>query len=892
MSEHVDLQFRPSLIIFVGDTGRQIHEQFFGPEKLLANLDQSLRQSVGLLYLQAQQNEIEPLPSDAEFPADPDIPRNKGSMQETIYRSLVSVQLDRRRLAVNTAGYAMPNPRTQILIVGDLEKENALQMAEVLRIVREMVLQNGFDTNVCYFLNSYKPLLDDHSPKLKKYLDDRATSLKWIDYEVANFCYLYEHMIRYPFPVFVGELGVRYATAEALLALVATGISSSLTYDEEMRLPARLEDYGQRVGSMSTIMIKFPRVEAREYCSILLSCELIQKWQDDLNRGHIADAEYKGLLGSASSMVDKIKQSIEDSMPRPLAEKSLCPSLDILRKSNLPTSNLASTRRVDLHYQLLECTKDLFTFFSYEAIYHEYSSQKYRYESWSDVANKRFDKTMENSYVRWESKARQAWEAASNRIEEEIKDTIDDLWAREYNGLGMARIYVVELDNRLSQLADEIAQWGQRHDIAYQDAYIHFKRLTEERDNWEFDDIKGGGTSVITNSAPSTLGSQCLPAHEEEIAYNLKQRAEWKQHLLPSLSVLIAISFLAWTMAVLMLGLFHLPPGILISLGLSLVAFIAVGGLMLRYQYQQQVTAAQQDILNFYRCYYIYRCEKFEDAQRDSLMMIMRSRVISMRKRFEDMSTFLSNIRSEALKDAEQISDQLFNGPAGIHDIFIANGERLQRHGKYTLNDVAKQVTRLRTTNPLEEWHRTSEKIKNELIRIFRTASVSLIDMTSEDAQKYINDFTRKIVDHYIIGSLVSISAALDKPEIWREVFDRVGKPLYSARVGICEPRLRFVCGCSQDLRKSLQYIPSDAITVETKSPEWLLVAAFFRGGEPTALNTDNLFLPKSGSASANMQAQRSTAAQTSPPQPIANAQNLYLDDDATRPRRQPFSGH
>jgi len=862
MSEHVYLQFRPSLIIFVGETGRQIHEQFFGPKKLLANLDQPLRQSVGLLQVQTQQNEIEPLPSEAEFPDDPDVPKTKGSIQETIYRSLASVQLDRRRLAINSAGYAVPNPRTQILIVGDLEKENALQMAEVLRIVREVVRQNGFETNVCCFLNSYKPQTDDHSPKLKKYLDDRGTALKWIDYEIANFCYLYEHMIRYPFPVFVSESEVRYATAEALLALVATGISSSMVYEEEMRLPARVEDYGQQVGSMSTSMIKFPHVEAREYCSALLSCELVQKWQDDLNRGDIADAESRELLHSAHRMADKIKQSIEDSMPRPLAEESQCPSLDILRQKNSPTSNLTNVRQVEIHRQLIAYTEDLFTTFSYEAIHREYRNQKQRDESWSDVADKRFGKAMEDSYARWESKACQAWEAASNRVGEEVKDTVDNLWTREYNGLGIACIYVVELDNRLNRLADEIIQWELQHDTAYKKACSRFKQLAEERDDWKLDDdANGGATSVIISVAPSAPGPQYLPGQEEKIVFNLKRRAEWKQNQVPSLGVLIATSFLAWIPVALTLELFNLPIGVLMALDVSLATVAIIGGFVLRYQRQQQVTAARRDILDFYRCYYIHRCEKYEDLQRDGLMGTLRKRVTHIRERLEDMSAFLSKISSEARKDAEQVIDQLFNGPAGIHDIFIANGERLQRHGKHTLDDVAKQVTRLRVNYSIEEWHRTPEKMKNELIRTLRTASVNLIEMTQEDAWKYINGFTGKIVDCYLTGSLVSISAALDKPEIWREVLDRVGKPLYSARVGIREPRLLFVCGCSQDLGKSSQYIPSDAITVETKSSEWLLVTAFFRGGEPTTLNTDNLFPRKSVPAPADIQAQRSTGA-------------------------------
>src|SRR5450759_1289753 len=85
MGEHIRLRFRPSLIIFVGKTGGLIHDQFFGPKKLLANLDQPLRQSVGLLQVKTPEedqyvdDEIEPLPSDIIFPDDDeDMPKPEG----------------------------------------------------------------------------------------------------------------------------------------------------------------------------------------------------------------------------------------------------------------------------------------------------------------------------------------------------------------------------------------------------------------------------------------------------------------------------------------------------------------------------------------------------------------------------------------------------------------------------------------------------------------------------------------------------------------------------------------------------------------------------------------------------------------------------------------------
>jgi hypothetical protein len=93
------------------------------------------------------------------------------------------------------------------------------------------VRENRFDTLVSYVLNCYKPQ-PDHSQTLDGTAAPGKPN-KWVDRELANFCYLFEHMLTEPFPVFITEAEGRYAAAEMLFGLIATGITPSST----LRMP-------------------------------------------------------------------------------------------------------------------------------------------------------------------------------------------------------------------------------------------------------------------------------------------------------------------------------------------------------------------------------------------------------------------------------------------------------------------------------------------------------------------------------------------------------------------------------------------------------------------------------------------------------------------------------
>jgi hypothetical protein len=187
--------------------------------------------------------------------------------------------------------------------------------------------------------------------------------------------------------------------------------------------------------------------------------------------------------------------------------------------------------------------------------------------------------------------------------------------------------------------------------------------------------------------------------------------------------------------------------------------------------------------------------------------------------------------------------------PTGQRDIFIANGERLQREGKNTLESFAGQISQKRVKEPVEEWHQSSADMKRQLILQFRQQAQSLMEMSDEDAQAQIRRFVTDITRAYFKGPLVELQYALDKENIWREARDRVETPLYRIDIGKTTREFFFVCGRAWDVNKGLRYLPNDARHVRTSDVhDWILLATFFQGGLPETINPDILF-PEKGQA-------------------------------------------
>ncbi|HLX39577.1 MAG TPA: hypothetical protein VKR42_03555, partial [Ktedonobacteraceae bacterium] len=745
MSEQLEMQFRPTLIISVGKAGTLIREylspyHYGEPERyltepissyhLLSNLDRPLQNSVGLLHVNTEGNgaapEIAiPFPVIKAFPTtDPDIPMKKGDLREMIEHALISVQLDRRILDIRTVGYAVPNPRTQVFIVGEPNEDNKRWMSKILKFVREIARDYHFELPACYFLNSYRNPID-YSAQLKKALGNPLDN--WQLFELANFSYLYEQMISYPAPVFVNQNESRYATAEGLLALAATGISSLPAFEDAMQLPVTLEDYSNHVGNLSTSMVVFPRAMTRRYCSARLSNLLMQQWQHDLSVTSIPGARRVLEREAAQRLADGIESWIEESKPRPMAEESSWPGFGIVFQKNHPESEQARYRQVEAYRQMENQTENLFTVFSQSDIADLYKHRRDKAETWAMITDSECGKAV-GLYPQWERAAKNAWQMLSDRINAEIRLQVDSRWSENKDGFEVARIYVDALDDQMTNVMDHVRQWRHDHEAEYKTQQARFLKLA--KGDWDIDenqpnivgagllaggqasptmsnvDIRtnSGSTSLITNNGggggltggPATpipsAGSQHLPQMEADIARDLRLRASWKQNHVPPPATLGSAGFMGWLALALATSIPHLPQSIDLTLKGILALAFAGSSLYLYLRRMHECKVAQEDALDFYRLYYIHECEKREDLQRINLLRMLRGRVKRIRQRLDDMTTFLSNVRRNADAEAELVRDQLFHGPAGVRDIFVANGERLQEFGDHTLDSIASKV--------------------------------------------------------------------------------------------------------------------------------------------------------------------------------------------------------
>jgi hypothetical protein len=941
MPTRIPLQFRPSLLIFVDEEGEHIHNHF-SPAKLLASLEPPLRQGVGLIRVQVSPDIVSMNPEDSlrgiplslenngGFPVD--MPTEEGPLEYVITETLRGVQLSRRLDALDRAGYPVPEWRTQIFIVGHAESD---LMAEVFKLVRRLLDRNNFDTHVCYVLSGFPQSLKREQnkhpdPKQDAALDQdaaaqdtiqqnaaatppptsggasstsststvsaslggtpaagigRTSKIPWGDLELANFCYLYEDRMTYPAVAFVTRNECDYAAAAGLFALIATGMTATSQFRQELDPRRNPTDY-DRIGTMSTSMIMFPRAYVRAYCSAQLGADLMDQWIKDIETGSISGSELDNQRAEAKRAVSNIERWLKDSEPRPGAngdeplnddEGSRWPTLAILRRESLPPEDQLRYRR------LRDQTRYLFELFSYEAIATTYKDSRKRDDLWVRFAVQRADNAV-GVFSKWDQVATMAWEVAHVEVCRQVRDTLDHIWPSSSNGIRLARVYIDELDDRLGQLANQLGNWRESHKHDYEEAIKDFAMAA--RGPWDnkgqsivgdkdpgaqqlkpVGAAKGGvgnaggpvifgeGAEAQENRNQAAAVFQHMPRREREIADRLGQRVLWKQSLVPKLPVLIAMeSIVAPLLAIILWGMlwklfpilmnrpiwFTLVPVLLVA-----VALITLGNEIFRRRLRKDVKEAREDLLKFYRRYFAYRCEVREDFLRLRLMGPLRRRVQRMRERLDSMNDFLGDVREGLEEEATQADHDLFNGPSASRDIFIANGERLEQVGSNTLEQFAGHLALQRRRNPVQIWHRTREEMRDELLRVLVQHPRSIIDMdemNEEDAQEFINNFTQAIVEAYLRGPLVDIHAALDKPEIWQNVQFRAQRALYGAHVGAREPQMLFICGRNFDLAQGRPYIPNEANLVETRNPEWLLVAAFFRGTPWRNLNFLDLF--------------------------------------------------
>ncbi|HEX7967520.1 MAG TPA: hypothetical protein VF502_04830, partial [Stellaceae bacterium] len=736
MSSVVRLQFRPSILIFIGESGRNIYEHL---TSLFAVLPEDLHGGVGMLavserapHAYAQVLSLLGADDDAAT-AREDARGEAGPLAELLAAMLRRVQSDREIRAIQQRGYAVPVPQTQIFIAGHTTSP-AFPM--VLDAVAEELRRSRITTQICYVLSDV-PHDTESLPSWQRHLLGDAGQMPEV-----NFSFLYEEMGQRG--TFHSQAETEYAAAEALFALVATSIESAPVVHQTTQKTLTTTDVDQRLGSLGTSLIAFPRAAAERYCTDLLGAELMRGWTDTIS-AKADDALRREQRERAERDGEAIYRHLSDREERPLAGGPLQPDLAFLREHH----------ESQLH-QLQQRTEELFSAFAYDSVADEYAGNATG-ESWATLAARREGNAILAFHV-WEQLARATWIAAAEDVERRIGAAVNELWLREESGVRRALAYVERLDEGFDLLRERLSTWRTGHRQEYDRELAELDRLS--RGPWI--PVDRAPTTVPTNTGdPATAARnpanadtiilpenaridgaalQTTPTHlprrEQEIVRRLALRADWLESQTPSIPNLAAAGVMGVAPIVVM-ALHALPlqfaaqPLVIVGVIALAAALAFLASWLVRRHAVRLAGDARDDVLRVYRRFYAYRCERREDELRVVLVGPLRRRVKRMRERLEHMQSFVESVQQALAADAEITRDQLFDGPSSLRDIYVANGERLTRDGEYTLTHFYAEVTRRRLANAHEDesWHRSPEQMVQRLRQWLGSRYANVLDL-------------------------------------------------------------------------------------------------------------------------------------------------------------------
>lgn len=852
MAAPVQLQFRPSLIICVGDSGAQIRAQV---SQLLTGLDVPLQPGIALLQVAEDDlAQAVPYPAGDTFP--PHAPTQPDSLAILIEQSLEVVQGLGTLQGIADAGYAIPDRRTHIYIVGHARSQT---VAAVLAAVRETLqtrVSEHLIPHVFYVLSNLRddaPEADD--PASTRHPRVAPLPVNLMDREAPAFCLLFERMV-------VDKSLARpeetyYGAATGLFALIATGMSAAAAYQEMAQLRPHHTDYADHLGSLGVSIIRFPRAEVRQYCAATLGAQVLSDWAP--GAGELSAVDRDRCQAEAQQASKDLRAWLKDAEPRPGTSDLLGPTLHILRPPRATVDLARAQLEQDHLYKTLnERATKLFQPITGERISEDLANDL----PWDKLA---YGLTRDAgvAFGAWERAAAAAWPVAADLALANTKRAVAQIWLNHESGVAQARTYVDTLDNRLGKLAETLVVWRGAHRQRYA---ADLAALTHRAEDGPWiDDLpeessapKAAPTSLpnrrtsVPNPAQMSapmMAVHALPVQEARVADLLRRRTVWLEEHAPSVTTLTAVSLLA-TPTFALLALAVAPAAWLASplaasiLTASIAVLLGGAAFLVHFLHRRAIARAYDDLAALYARYYAHLCEQREDDLRCLVVGPLRRHLQRMRERLDDMQGYFSEIAGDLRDSAEAASDALFSGPPASRDVFIANGDRLRKTHGNTLADVAAQIDVQRQAQ------HSMQAIRELILVRFRQNPEGLFDLSSAQIQQHVRTVTQGIIDTYLTGDLVDINAALQSAELWREAQDRASKVLYHPHSGALEP-LWFVCGRDRD--RARLTLPAGAIPVQTVNPEWLLVVQFVRGGDPSVLDLDTLFPHKGTSGAAQL---------------------------------------
>ncbi|GHO46297.1 hypothetical protein [Ktedonospora formicarum] len=831
MRPRIDLRFRPGLLLFIDDIGRAIYEQFQAILRL-APLDSILCQGIALLHYASDTHQAQRLPLTHSLVQDTTL-----ALPDLLEEAIKEVQASKCITAITRAGYPVPNPRAQVYIIGDPAHS---PLPEVLHIIQTRLAFMKANNLVCYVLHTdletgaLPAHLSPHS------LHEFPTPLKPLVGN-ASFCYLYQGELTHPTLTFLSENETHYITAEALYALLATGITTE-PFFEKIMCGGAVSDAHLCVGSLGTSLILCPHDTILHYCSMRLGIDLLTRWLKNINEPSIPASRSKEIQAGAHNLVSSLAEWIYDTQERPLANGPQrlwhtqrpdiggrrFPSLAILGRISRPEAHMQiySVEYTRLYRCLYERTRALFACFWPEYLYGISRHSINDTNSWLELISSQASRAS-MQYKAWNEIATHAWEATTSRIRDEIQATVEQLYLLEDSGFLLAGVYIKELDAWLQQVQAYIECWHYEHVHDYETALQDFASRAQI------------STEMLYASTPEPSQSDQLSKREMTILQHLEERRKIRQSRVPSPLALLLIA-LPFIFAVL-ITLPSIYPAAITYMGIGTIIFTILSGHSL-FAYQRGIAAreAREDILSFYRRYYAYHCELCEDLLRQKLLDELQKQIRILHIHLDTLTEKLSKVHNHLTKEISIIQTNLFKSPASIHDFLVANGDPLQEKRQNTLEDVSEQAHQARTSSPTEDWHHAISSIQRRFLTGLVEQDQNIMTLAPEDLLDYLTAFTHEIARPYCTGDLVEIHAALGKPEVWHAALSQASNQLYQSGSYSAEQYMTFICGREADLQKGSPHFPENAYPVYISDAHpWLLIATFSQGEALAMENTD-----------------------------------------------------
>lgn len=487
----------------------------------------------------------------------------------------------------------------------------------------------------------------------------------WAHNKQVTFCYFYGDVPRYVYDKW-GKSTFEYAAAEALFALIASGIAAHPRFRE---LVQSMPDIPYQQGTLSTCIVSVPRKEFREACYAKVSALLLDAWLKHIQR-RAPDQEK-----SLEEEVNKQLKIIQKKVIRPDVHSKATRQNRIfalyLRETNtrqrsplelLPWTPLAAYQEdafqgeqrknyLELQEVLLQHSRPIFQ--------HVIQVEQGDRDEWVQSVHKRHQEALEASKKAhemekgWLSTVEKIWnqlqEAACSDVEIAINDQLST------NGLLWTIDFCDQFQSKLEDLFDQI-------DHEFQTGASREGETQEVNPN-----------AVYGRSQPKKKGKEELHIEINEQIYMTPSPLTFA---FMTVVAALALALPTW----LFVSEFTEKLVLLLPLAFVLCPILVAIGCRIYYKkaYITPLRDNQEQMLTIYKHELVAGCEETERAQCIALVEKVQSELYSRANIMSFFKSVVPDLKEDLERKAKHTINELFSSARGKRDCFLGNGIYLQ----------------------------------------------------------------------------------------------------------------------------------------------------------------------------------------------------------------------